>query len=321
MRSMILCTLFVMLTACASHKKDSGRVVYRGKVQDFNQLTKIIAGLKHPSKTLLVMDDDDTLTMIGGLAADKKQYLGGPAWFSWQQSLLKTKSTYRVAKSFPELLNISKLLLAVNHMNYSSSQVPGTLAFLTDSGVHLLVETARAPVNSSATVSQFSNLAVKGNNSKNLLSLVSNNALVGKHSKMPSLPGPYKVKDQTKTVIYQQGVLYCTGQNKGILLKNLLEATESSDIENIVFIDDTLVNVQNVYKEFKKSSYSITALHYTALSAHKQALTIGPKAQHYQRKSRDSWNALKRVLEKKMVNPALSMKTVQQNHLEKTEQF
>lgn len=283
------------------------------KVASFAELHKIVKGLgrENQKHTLLVMDDDDTLTMMScpdHTQPETCQYLGGPAWYAWQNSLIGTGSPYRVAVDSHDLLEISALLLSMNKMLYTEYDVPEKLRELTESGVRLLVETARGSSNLSATVSQFENLPVKsGSNSESFLDLIRENALVGKESRQSSIASPFHmcVEKLTRPISYQQGVMYVAGQDKGVSLKCFLERTESSSIKYIVFIDDTLENVKNVYRAFKGNRHiDVKALHYTALQDHKAALTEGDMAATYQGNAHNRWNSIKNVMELELQKPA-----------------
>ncbi|NOY72093.1 MAG: DUF2608 domain-containing protein [Gammaproteobacteria bacterium] len=298
-------------------------------VKNFKEMQQVVNKLSENSypHTLVVMDDDDTLTMMSCPDQNKGntcQYLGGPAWYSWQSDLLtkndelvkkgrslsKEQLSYLVAKNNKELLDIAALLLAVNYMDYTESEVPDVLRTLTKKGVKLLVLTARGSSNLSATTNQFSNLSVntKGENKPvTFTDFIDSNALKGDKSGMQSIASPYFACGNSKRpVSYQQGVMYVAGQNKGEMLKCLLSSTDSSKIKNIVFIDDTLANVEDVYSAFESSSkYTVKALHYTALQAHKGALTSGPNATFYQNNAKHRWEAIKDVLQRELQTPAI----------------
>lgn len=283
-------------------------------VKTFMEMKKIASDLGEGDQTLVVMDDDDTLTMMR--CPDQNdlktcQYLGGPAWYSWQEALLndKKKSEYEVANSPEDLLDISALLLAINYMDYTEREVPSVLHSLTESGVKLLVLTARGSSNQSATANQFSNLKVKTDQSKKatFTDFIEMNALLAKKSGEASIASPYRAcGNSIRPVSYQQGVMYVAGQNKGEMLKCLLNSTASSSIKNIVFIDDTLANVEDVYASFKSSNkYNVKALHYIALEEHKNALTVGKDAKVYQLNANKRWLAIRSVLKNQLQTPAL----------------
>jgi len=283
-------------------------------VDSFREFSKIVnsLGSKNLPHTLVVMDDDDTLTMMSCPVQDdidKCQYLGGPAWFSWQDELLDTNSSYKVANSFNDLLNISTLLFSMNDMVYTEKEIPNILQDFTQSGVKLLVLTARGTDTMSATSSQFLNLEVPLKDSQNssFLELISNNALKGNKSDISSIASPFIPKSYkvTRPVSYQQGIMFVSGQNKGEMLKSFLSKTQSSNIKNIFFIDDTMKNVQDVNDVFSKSSvYNVNAIHYVALEKHKLELTQGVNASKYQNRANERWNSIKAVMTKELQIPA-----------------
>ena len=304
---LFLCFLLFLFAVYFTQAKENNSIITTSKFAD---VINIINELDDPKSTLLVMDDDDTLSMIR-CTETQCQYLGGPAWYSWQSNLLTTKSVYRVADKSEDLLKISTLLLSINYMVYPELDIPEVLESLSDSGVKLLVETARGPKNLSATVNQFTHLQpMDGSSYDNLLDLINENSLMGSSSNMTSLASPFMpceaaAPSGTRAVSYQQGVMYAAGQNKGVMLNCLLQSTESSDIKNIVFIDDTLKNVEYVFNQFVDSQYKIRAIHYTALAKHKAALTEGAGAKLLQETAWARWEAIKTILDIELVDSAI----------------
>lgn len=279
-------------------------------VKSFTEMQKYVEKFKDPTTTLVVMDDDDTLTMMS--CPDKNipetcQYLGGPAWFSWQQAQVEKLAQPRVANSFDELLTVSSLLLSINYMPYTAADVPVVLNKLVASGVRLMVETARGNSNVSATEQQFARLDTNNQKFATLLSLISNNSLKFGKDGMTSKASPYSPCGN-RPVTYRQGSMYLSGQNKGTILRCMLddynETEGSTAISNVVFIDDTEKNVKNVHKAFEESKYNVYALHYTALTEHKKALTKGEMAKTYQENAMKRWKAIRKALEGNLQNPS-----------------
>ncbi|WP_196140563.1 DUF2608 domain-containing protein [Aliikangiella sp. G2MR2-5] len=314
MTRLTLISIFILVANFALNNQVDAQAKM-SEVKTFNQLEKIVQRLdkKNHSKTLVVMDDDDTLTMMRCEYQGKPkdcQYLGGPAWYSWQENLLSTQSKYKVANSSTELLDIAALLLAMNDMDYTEKAIPEVLHKLTLSGVKLLVLTARGSSNLSATSSQFSKLFVGDSDKKQtFLDLINRNALTGDKSGIASIASPFQPSDcnAQRPVSYQQGIMYVAGQNKGEMLLCLLNRASSTEIRNIIFIDDTLKNVKDVYHSFKdKSEYDVDALHYTALQHHKEALTNGSKAETYQKNAQARWQAIRTTLKNELKKPAVN---------------
>ncbi len=301
--------LWLGLTCLPAYATAEAQMMATGS---FSTLEAIVARQGHAQTTLLVMDDDDTLTMMpcpesGDIT--QCQYLGGPAWSSWQQSLLGTSSPYRVADSEDELFALSSVLFALNFMDYAEPQLPQVLQALTTKGVQLLVETARGNGDISATENQLANLALDSSPAPASLQ-----ALIATHGLMmsgmqSSLPSPFMpcATQGVRPVSYRQGVMYVAGQNKGDMLSCLLSHAESQGkITHILFIDDTEQNVQDVYARFKDSpQYVVTAIHYTRLQQHKAALTRGPLSSVYQQQANLRWQSVKNIITTTLLKPTL----------------
>lgn len=284
-------------------------------VRSFTEMVNYVEKGNAPQSTLVVMDDDDTLTMMSCPDRNKPetcQYLGGPAWFSWQKDQVTRMAQPRVANSFDELLTVSAMLLSINKMPYTADDVPKVLNKLTASGVRLLVETARGNNNVSATEDQFSVLATNNSNYPTLLDLVSNNSLNFGKQAAASKASPYQPCPDTnlRGITYRQGAMYLSGQDKGTILKCMLNEynaqTDAKPITHVVFIDDTEENVTDVEKAFANSEkYTVYALHYTKLKKHKKALTKGEMADVYQKNAMERWGMIKAAVESGLMNPVV----------------
>ncbi|WP_305857722.1 DUF2608 domain-containing protein [Balneatrix alpica] len=306
-----------LFTLSLSLSSTSWGAASQHRVADFGELAGYLQQSGSPSTTLLVMDNDDTLTMMPcrQLPSDC-QYLGGPAWYSWQSQLIQhdSPSPMRVAQDSSGLLSISSLLFAMNRMPYTEQDIPGVLNQASLQGIRLLVETARGPSDANATEQQFAALPTAFSRYNNFLSLISQNSLI-LAADLPAYASPIQPCNipGSRQVAYQNGIYYVAGQNKGIMLSCLLTKFEQSvpanpglPITHIVFIDDTLANVEDVYQQFKNDDrYQVTALHYTALQTHKAALTQGPKAAELQRQASQQWQHLKQSLEANLAQPML----------------
>ena len=273
----------------------------------YRKLLEIINHFPAPDNTLLVLDDDDTLTMMPCSNSNNPktcQYIGGPAWFDWQVSLPEN-SPDRVAKSFNGILDANTLLFTLTNMPYTETDIPMILYHLTtQKKVKLIVETSRGFDTASATARQFGNLPVTNNT--NLLSLIDKSAL--KVSRLSNSTNPFQPCDDNdaRAVSYQQGVFYVVGQNKGQMLRCLFKKTDSKQIKNIIFMDDTQKNVDDVYNEFLNDNrYNVVAIYYTRLENHKKAFTEGEKAKIYQQAAKRRWKDIKRAMQNNFIEPAL----------------
>ncbi|WP_438463495.1 DUF2608 domain-containing protein [Marinomonas sp. PE14-40] len=305
----IIYLIFAMVAVCFSQLVSAESS--HGAIASFNDLIKLSKEIDKPYNTLLVMDDDDTISMMpcpDNTDPAHCQYLGGPAWFSWQQNQIQKNLYPRVADKFEDLLVTATLLFNLNTMVYSQQEVPKVLKKLTQSGVRLLVETARGNTDISATEQQFSRLQISKN--KTFATHLSQNSLL--FDNKSSKASPYIPCDIStmNTISYRNGAMYLSGQDKGINLKCLLDEfnqqKSATKLTQIIFIDDTLANVISVHKAFKNSPhYQVKALHFTALEKHKAALRKGKYANQHQQNATDKWNIIKDVLQSELKKPIL----------------
>ncbi|MCY7296199.1 DUF2608 domain-containing protein [Alteromonas sp. a30] len=274
----------------------------------FDVLSNTVNEWNLPAHTLVVSDNDDTLTAMPcpDLSSPRTcQFLGGASWFSWQEKLLETDHHQKVADSFPELLEVSALLFAMNDMVFTQDNVPSVLASLQKNGVKTLVATARGNENISATEQQFTSLKVTKEES--LLAHFAANSPKFKDEPMQS---PYLNCVNDRAISYRNGVLYLAGQNKGENLKCFIhrynrEQPAARHITHMVFIDDSLGNVEDVTEAFEKSTLEVVSIYYTALKKHKEAFMSGSMAKRYQQKATERWNQINGVLERQLLDPAL----------------
>ncbi|UAA39551.1 DUF2608 domain-containing protein [Paraneptunicella aestuarii] len=306
-QTLFAASLVLPLGACAATPQ-SGQSSNQISSDSFNTVLEYVKQWNKPGNTLVASDNDDTLTMMAcpDLSSPKTcQFLGGAAWFSWQNGLLKVpgKQAGEVADNFDELLEISALLFSMNEMDYTEDAVPNVLQELAAMGVKTMVATARGNENISATEQQFDDLNVTGFD--NLLDYFSKQA--------PNLgddiePNPYLNCTNNKAISYRNGVMYLVGQNKGQNLQCFIheynqDKPASLQITNLVFIDDTLKNVEDVTVAFQKSGMEFVSIHYTALQEHKDAFIKGDKAAEYQQAATKRWEILKQAMDSQLLKP------------------
>ena len=95
-------------------------------VQHFSDVARLIKKAPHPHHTLLVLDDDDTLTMMPCPTKTQCQYLGGPAWFNWQ-SALPANDPDRIWKTPSQLWAINNLIFSMSKMPLDDAAIPTVL--------------------------------------------------------------------------------------------------------------------------------------------------------------------------------------------------
>lgn len=289
LKSLRICCLF-FVTFFATHSFAQSSII---SVDSFTAIQQMIAGSAHPHHLLVALDDDDTLTMIPcapysvGTPAGTCQYLGGPAWFSWQESLAANNPA-RIWTTFDQLLNIQNALFATNAMPLDDPTIPDALKTAGQVGAHVIVASARGYDMSNATEAQFSQ--------DGIMSTIESLAIHAKpHSKHISFPGTYMPipwsDKPVRAIAYEHGVLYLAGQNKGMMLQQFLKKThEKHRIREIIFVDDTMQNVIDVANAYKNVRHiNVICVHYTRLEAHKNALTAGKEAKALQATATTQW--------------------------------
>jgi hypothetical protein len=85
-------------------------------------------------------------------------------------------------------------------------------------------------------------------------------------------PGPFLPEGGVRPVLYENGVFFAAGQDKGLMLKALLEKTSDPKPVIIVMVDSSRENLNAVMKIFSWSSTKIHAWRYTR----EQAVAPGP---------------------------------------------
>jgi hypothetical protein len=118
-----------------------------------------------------------------------------------------------------------------------------------DAGVKVIVLTARGPGCQSHTFADLHN----------------NDFDFSSHAWPPieGYPEPFLPAGADHPVVYQDGVFFTAGQNKGLMLKALLEKTGGSQPVLIVMADRSRESLNEVMKEFSWSSTKVQAWRYT----------------------------------------------------------
>jgi len=303
-RVLILVSLFISLFSATLNARD----IVLKQALSFADAVELVDMLDKPEETILVMDDDDTLTMMQcnlDQPLTNCQYLGGPAWFAWQNDLLKSSpdSSFLVAKNEEGLIDVSSHLISLSNMTYTSDIVPDVLRTLTNKGVRLMVETARGVSEIEATKRQLSALSIPTARveKQSLANLISENALLSNKHDIANFEKNCSPEGGTP-IVYQEGAAYVSGQNKGEILKCMtdlynVKADKNSKlkrIKNVIFLDDDFNNAQNVYRAYRGSKkYNVFALNYVLLKEHKEAFSSGKNSAVFQEIANKRWNALK----------------------------
>ncbi|MBI4403022.1 MAG: DUF2608 domain-containing protein [Deltaproteobacteria bacterium] len=207
-----------------------------------------MAGKYGAANVLFVSDLDNTLLKT-------TQDLASEPWFNWQESLLKeSASELKMACDLPDLLRLFYISITLSPLRPVQEDQAQAIARLQKIGVSTIAITARGEAVASAT---FRELLSNGID-------FAKTSLAGSGYTQPHLP--YDLSDisssgltrtdvekfklaSARNVVYQRGVLFSDGQNKGVLLRTLIHKTKSK-IRGIVFFDNDQKNTQRVFDAY-----------------------------------------------------------------------
>jgi hypothetical protein len=272
---------------------------FAGELTDTAEFAEVGAAVEQyahklkPERVLLVLDIDNTL-----LAMD--QPLGSDQWFEWQKYLLEheQKSESLVADSFAGLLDAQGLLYNLSHMHPPQPNLPGLMRRAQDLGIHTLVLTSRGPEFREATEREFKRngydfartaLPVHdvpaGDFIPYDLDQLEKTGLTKEEA------AKFHLAPKPRPVNYENGIVMTAGQNKGAMLLRLLNNAQDQ-VDAVVYDDDNIRHVANVYAAVRDRGQEITAFHYTREDANVKAFDYGSK-----KDVNRNWQKLTRVLE------------------------
>jgi hypothetical protein len=245
-----------------------------------------------PERILLVLDIDNTL-----LAMDTA--LGSDQWFEWQRYLIDNEPTskQRVADSFAGLLEAQGLLYNLSHMHPPQPNLPGLMRRLQQLGIRTLVLTSRGPEFRPATEREL-----RRNGYDFASSAIATHNLPRGEFLPYDLDHPEKdglTKDEVdkfnlkaaKPINYENGIMMTAGQHKGAMLLTLLHDA-GDDVDAIVYDDDNIKHVANVYAAVLARGKEISAFHYTREDKNIKGFDYGSKKDVEKR-----WRRLSEALE------------------------
>jgi uncharacterized protein DUF2608 len=212
---------------------------------------------------LLASDIDNTI-----MAMDND--LGSDHWFEWQNYLLKNepKSRLLVGKTFDDLLKVQGILYERTHMHPPQREQPEIIARLQGRGIATILLTSRGPEFRGPTERELARckydlavtaLPVHGVPSGEYLAYdparPEKDGLTAAEIVAYKLPPP-------KPVSYENGLFMTAGQHKGIMLLTLLKDS-TRDIKAVVYVDDNVRHVGNVFSAAVDRGLDVASFNYT----------------------------------------------------------
>jgi hypothetical protein len=240
---------------------------------------------------LLALDIDNTI-----MSMDND--LGSDHWFEWQNYLLKNEPSSRhlVAKDFDGLLEVQGILYNRGHMHPPQAEQPATVRRLQDRGIATILLTSRGPEFRAVTERELGRckydiaataLPVRGLPKGTFLAYDLNtpekDGLTAAEIVAFKLPPP-------KPVSYANGVFLTAGQHKGIMLMTLLNDSPR-DIKAVVYADDNVRHVGNVFSSAVDRNLDVASFHFTHEETRVQKFNYGDKSE-----VDAGWKAIEREL-------------------------
>jgi hypothetical protein len=241
---------------------------------------------------LLALDIDNTV-----MSMDND--LGSDHWFEWQNYLLNNEPGSRllVAKEFDGLLKVQGILYNLGHMHASQPETPSIIAGLQKLGIATILLTSRGPEFRAATERELRRC--KYNIAATALPVrgVPGGPYLAYDLDQPERDGLTKAEVVTfklpapRPVSYSSGVFMTAGQHKGIMMLTLLnDATR--DIKAVVYVDDNVRHVGNVFAAALDRGIDIASIHYKREDLRVQRFAYSDKSEVDRR-----WRAIRSTIQ------------------------
>lgn len=246
-----------------------------------------------PQQTLYVFDIDNTLMRM-------KQDLGGDAWFTWQENLLKAnpQDPDLVAPTLEGLVHVQGWLFAMNHMIAPEATTPEIIRELQQRGHPIFLLTSRGIEFEGVTDRELTRNGYDfeksapgpfGGYAERFipydLERPENACMTQEDMERMKLP-------PARPVIYRRGMMMTAGQHKGAMLRALV-CRLGERYTNIVFVDDHQKHTDRVMDAYANvRSGEVFALRYGQMDVEVKAFHDGDKSV-----VKAQWQKLKDVID------------------------
>lgn len=192
---------------------------------------------------LVVFDFDNTLMAMN-------QDIGSDQWYNWQSKVIaENNKKEKMFNSKSELFEAHYKIFALGSMHPVEADTVKIVKKIQNQKIKTFILTSRGSGYRNDTEMELDQVDLSFKESS-----------VGPEGGYPSRFIP-EGTDLKKEISYMDGILMGSGQDKGILLKYILDKTKTK-FKVIIFIDDTLKNIENVEESFKESVDLVT-VYYT----------------------------------------------------------
>ncbi len=192
---------------------------------------------------LVVYDFDNTL-----MAMD--QDIGSDQWYNWQSELIRNKKMkFAVATTRGGLFDVHYKIFALGKMHVVESQIPRVVKEIQQMKIKSIILTSRGSVLRNDVETELGDADMEFKSSA-----------FGPSGGYPSTFLPEGIEN-AREISYMDGILMGSGQNKGKILKSVLKKAQAQ-FKVIIFLDDTLKNIENMENELK-NEVELYTFHYT----------------------------------------------------------
>lgn len=283
----------ILLAICASVANSlAGELTDTPEFAEVGAAVIKYANTIKPERILLAVDLDNTL-----LAMDEP--LGSDQWFEWQKYLLdhEPQSKYLVAGTFQGLLEAQGLLYKLLPMHPPQKNLPGLMKRLQDMGIRTVVLTSRGHEFREATERELKRNGYDFAKSALTPRKLPEGTFQPYDPNDPVKDGLTKAEierfhlSDPRPISYENGIMMTAGQHKGAMLLTLLHDA-ANDIDAVVYDDDNIRHVANVYAAVLARGKEITAFNYTREEPNIKKFQYGDKKYVDQQ-----WKQISKVLE------------------------
>lgn len=234
MRRLLPATLVLLLAACAGPAVRPDAAA--SDVREIDDLARVAPALAETGKrTLLVLDIDDTLLTSAG-------FFGSDTWYEWQKTLPAGDPG-----KVPCLFDVISLNTEAGTQRPTQPDGPALINALANDKLLL---TSRNPLSRGGTLRTLHDAGYA-------LPTMLGGQAEGRSWEFRKAPDAKPVR-----VLYDQGVFMTTGQDKGLVLLDLLRRA-NVHYPRVVLVDDGRKNIDNMRAALRTAGIDYLGLHYT----------------------------------------------------------
>lgn len=269
-RLLFLGSLFVAVSVLSGHPKTAR------STEDFSDVYDEairLGDIYGPENVLLVFDIDNTLLAM-------RRGLGSDQWYGWQTGMDAT-DPQRVG-DFTAVLDVQGLLYAASSMRPTSEDQPAMVKSLQEKGFPALMLTSRGYTFRDSTRRELEKngygfqTSAPQPYSENAIGFIAPYFPYGETPVEEAGLSPEEVAfwlkredgslRRPRLVSYSEGIYMTAGQNKGLMLRLLLERLgRTGEYDAIVFADDLKKHTERMQRAFRDdSTIQLTTFHYRA---------------------------------------------------------